>query len=274
MKPKPNLEAPILHALRRRIAKQERFAPKRRALPSGIISLGAAALDDALPDQGLRAGALHEFQPAAHGDLAATVGFAIGLLVCILRTQPGFVLWTEAAHQAFRDGALYPLGLAAMGADPDRVIEARGPKSKDILWALEKGLENAALTAVIGVLPENDRAYDFTASRRLAMRAAENGATALLIRSTTLSDISTAAETRWSVAAAPSAPQHRVAGTIAGVGVPCWRLDLTKSRRGTPGSWRVEWDEETLSFRLAALLADRAPVQAARRAEQGWACAS
>ncbi len=271
-----------LQALRRRIAEQERFAPeirpeirqKTRAKAQIAAPLGAAALDNALPDAGLAIGALHELLPACQGDFAATVGFGFGLLTRIIRTRPGVVLWVHPSHQAFRQGAIYPIGLAAMGFDPDRLIELSAPKTQNVLWALEEGLANSALAAVVGVLPENDRVYDFTASRRLAMRAAENGVAALLIRNLPASKAATAAETRWSVAAEPSEAQHRVGQSMPGLGPPRWQIQLTKCKRGTPGRWQVEWDHETLSFRLAAPLADRTPIRAPRATRQEWAAAS
>ncbi|MCZ6605007.1 MAG: inducible mutagenesis protein A [Alphaproteobacteria bacterium] len=259
-----------LQALRQRIAEQERGAPKIR--PG--VPLGATALDNALPDRGLAIGALHELLPVLHGDFAATIGFGFGLLTRIVRTRPGFVLWVLPSHQAFRQGAIYPVGLAAIGFDPDRLIQLSAPKTRNVLWALEEGLGNSALAAVIGVLPENDRIYDFTASRRLAMRAAENGVTALLIRNQPTSESATAAEMRWSVAAEPSETQRRVGQPMPGLGAPRWQIQLTKCKRGTPGRWLVEWDRETFSFRLAAPLADRTPARVHRVARQEWATVS
>jgi protein ImuA len=265
MKPKSDIQT-----LRRSIATQERGAPE--SWP--VVSLGSGPLDQALPGRGLETGALHEFLPAAQGDLAALAGFGFGVLAQIIRIRTGFVLLAAPSYHMLREGVFFPIGLAALGCDPDRLIQVSAPKSQNILWALEEGLENPALAAVVGVLPENDRAYDFTASRRLAMRAAENGVTALLIRNQRESGIAaTAAQTRWSVAAAPSVAKHWAGGRMPGLGAPQWRVQLTKSKRGALGGWRVEWDDETLSFRLAAPLADRTPVVASR-AQRKWAAAS
>lgn len=263
-----------LQALRQHIAEQERFVPEVRPKIRAVVPLGAAVLDSALPDDGLAIGALHELLPACHGDFAATIGFGFGLVTRIIRARPGSVLWVHPSHQAFRQGAIYPVGLATIGFDPDRLIQLNAPKAQNVLWALEEGLANSAIAAVIGVLPENDRAYDFTASRRLTMRAVENGVAALLIRNYPTSETATAAETRWSVAAEPSEAQHRVGQTMPGLGAPRWRIQLTKCKRGMPGRWQVEWDHETLSFRLAAPLADRTPVRAHRVTRQDWAAAS
>jgi len=272
MKPKTDFQK-----LRQRITEQE-----RRTLESWpSVSLGAPALDHKLPGGGLAAGTLHEFLPATPGDLAALAGFSLGVLAQLLRVQTGFVLLALPGFHAFREGAFYPVGLTALGCDPDRLVQLRAPKGENVLWAMEEGLENPALAAVVGVLPNNDRAYDFTASRRLAMRAAASGVTALLIRSQRTPGNATAAQTRWRIAAAPSEEQPWAGGRMPGLGAPQWQVQLTKSKNGALGEWRVRWDDETFSFRLAAVLADRAasrapaqPAVAVSRTPRGWAAAS
>ena len=263
-RPKPGLEA-----LRRKIAAQERFAPKSHP----HATFGVCAVDEALPDHGLRTGALHECLPAEYRDFSAAIGFSLALLIRILSARAGDVLWVAPAHLTPRAGMLYPVGLTAMGLDPDRVVLVQTPKVKDVLWALEEALENSSLAAAIGVAPENDRAYDFTASRRLSMRANETGATAILVRHHNTQALASAAETRWSISAEPSAGQLRTGRAAPGLGRPRWRAQLTKSKRGTLGSWRLEWDHETLSFCVASPLADRTPAPVERIAAAGWAAA-
>ncbi|SIS54884.1 protein ImuA [Paracoccus saliphilus] len=236
-----------------------------------MLSLGPDRLDAAFADEGISTGALHEIVPAAPNDFAAGIGFGACLLAQIARLRSGFVLWVQPVDRGRRGGAPYPLGLTALGLDPAHLIQIEASKGIDILWALEEGLGHPALSAVIGVLPERDRSYDFTASRRLAMRAAKQGVTALLLRNNAHPAMSTAAETRWSVSALPSASSNRAG---AGLGVPRWRLELTKCKKGTLGHWEVEWHHETLSFRFPAPLADRAPAWAHGTYGGGWAKAS
>jgi len=252
-----------IETLRRRVATQERLSPARRPK----VALGPDRLDAALPAGGLSTDALHEIVPAAPGDFAAGTGFGLCLLAQIARVRPGFALWVVPDYRGFQEGELYPLGLAALGFDPGRLIRIEARKGIDILWALEEGLAHSALTAVIGVLPEGERAYDFTTSRRLALRAAKQGVTALILRGRARSGAATAAETRWSVHALPGAAS-------GGIGPPRWRLELTKCRKGTPGRWDVEWDHETLSFRLPAPLADRTSAGAYGAGGSEWAKAS
>lgn len=272
-----------IEALRRRIATQERLTPvKRPAVP-----LGPAALDATLPAHGLATGALHELVPAAHGDFAAGIGFGFCLLARIARSRAGQILWAAPAHLEHREGGLYPPGLAALGFDPGRLIQVTARKPVDILWALEEALGHAPLAAVVGVLPEKARDYDFPASRRLALRAAAQGVTALILREREVPGMSTAAETRWSIASLPSRLEATTsrAGAGFGPGAPRWHIKLTKCRKGTsggksdgwpngrPDSWDVEWDHEALSFRLPPPLADRAPAWASG-VDSSWAEAS
>jgi protein ImuA len=244
-----------IERLRRRIAVQERLSSLKRP----IVTLGPDRLDAALPDGGLASGALHEIVPTTPRDFAAAAGFGFCLLARLARVRPGTVLWALPAYRSFHEGELYPLGLAALGFDPSRLVQIEVRKGSDILWALEEGLAHSALAAVIGVLPEGDRAYDFTASRRLAMRSAGQGVTALILHDRAHAGATTAADTRWSVGLLPSVLSG---GAEPGLGPPRWRLELTKSRRGRPGRWDVEWNHETLSFRLPAPLADRTPAWA------------
>lgn len=235
--------------------------------------LGATALNTAFPGGGLATGVLHEILPAIHGDFPAALGFGLGALARILARRPGHILWAQPAWQALEEGILYPHGLAAFGIDPDRVVHVHAPKAKNLLWTLEEALACEAFAAVVGLLPDNDRTYDFTTSRRLSMRAARHGATGLLLAGRSNLGTSTAAETRWSVETEPSAPAHRTGHPVAGLGPPRWRVSLLKSRKGASGHWRVEWNHETLSFRLAAPLADRTTIRLPGAAAGQWAAA-
>lgn len=250
--------------LRRRIAVQERLFPSQHP----TVSLGPDGFDDAFPGGGLSSGALHEIVPAAPDNFAASAGFSFCLLTRLAHIRPGPVLWALPAYRGFREGELYPSGVAALGFDPGRLIQVEARKASDILWVLEEGLAHPALAAVIGVLPEGDRAYDFTASLRLAMRSAKQGVTAFILRNREHAGAATAADTRWSVTTLPSGKAK------PGFGPPRWRLELTKSKRGKPGRWDVEWDHETLSFRLPAPLADRTPAGAHGVVGGQWAEAS
>lgn len=244
-----------------------REPPRPAGLPGcrrpATVSLGAPGLDTALPEGGLELGVVHEIVPAAAGDMAATLGFGLGLLTRIALARPGPVLWSTTRDPG-RHGVAYPVGMAAAGFDPGRLIHLRAHTAHDVLWALEESLTTPGFAAAIGILARDGRRYDFTASRRLSLRAAASGGTAIVLRAGdgATATGSTAAATRWSVAAQPSVPVHHPGHAMPGLGPPRWRVELLRCKRGRPQDWLVEWDHETFRFHLAAPLADRAPVPA------------
>lgn len=241
--------------------RMEAVAEARPEYPRAVLSLGEAALDAGLPGHGLPLGAVHELCAASHGDFPASLGFGFGLLSRLAHVRPGSILYAVPARAASEGGLVYPPGLAAFGLDPQRVLHVNADKPRDVLWALEEGLSSPALAAAVGILPANESSYDFTASRRLSMRAAENGVTGFLLRHREM-DVATAAATRWSIAAGTSTPVRYKGLSMPGLGPPRWEVRLIRSKGGRPNQWLVEWDHEALSFRLAAALADRAPAPA------------
>jgi len=247
---------PTIAALREHIGQQEL---KEHNWPA--ISLGAAELDQSLPENGLKTGSLYEIIPETYADFPATLGFGFGVLARISKMRSGHILWVQPNYRTFAETKLYPTGLSGFGIDPNRIIHVNVPKSQNVLWALDEALANTSVVAAIGLIPEDDRAYDFTASRRLAMRAASHGATALVFPREPGFAMASAAEMRWSVSAASSSPAHYKDQSVPGIGAPRCDVRLVKSRRGNAGHWCVEWNHETLSFRLAAPLVNRTPVR-------------
>lgn len=247
---------PTIAALRDHIGEQEKSVHNWP-----VVSLGAEELDYALPQNGLTTGALYEMVPDNYADFPATLGFGLGVLSRILQRQDGTVLWAQPAYQALAEIELYPTGLASFGIDPNRIIHVKVPKAQHALWALDEALANNAICAVVGLIGEDEAAYDFTAARRLSMRAARYGTTAFMCLRDPGFSMATAADIRWRVASAPSAPRHRTGQATACPGTPRWHLHLSKSRQGKPGHWNIEWNNETLSFHMAAPLGDRKTVR-------------
>jgi protein ImuA len=245
-------------ALKQRIASVEAGAAPRWP----VAPLGADGLDGCLPGGGVPAGTVQDVRPAGPGDFAAALGFGAGLLTRLAQVRPGSVFWVLPRTELFRKGTLYPPGLTTLGVDPDHIIQVCAPKPRDVLWAMEEALDQPSVSAVLGLLPGEARAYDFTASRRLALRAGESGAMALVLQDAAALDGATAAALRWRVAAAPGAGLLHRGQAKPSLGAPRWHIELIKSKRGPTGHWQVEWDHETFSFRMAAPLADRTPLRA------------
>jgi protein ImuA len=259
-----------LQALRQRIGARAAFAQQSA---QATVALGEDAIDDVLPGRGLETGAIHEVQPASYRDFGAALGFGVGLLARLARTDPRPVLWVSPS-QGFQYGIVYPIGWIPFGLNPDGLHHLSVASSTDMLWALEEGLASGALAAVVGLLPANSSSYDFTASRRLSLRAAATGTTAFLIRHHASVDMPTAAVTRWSIASRPSAPLRREGLFMPGIGPSCWQVDLVRCKRGQPRSWLVEWDHEAFCFRLASAMAGRTAAMAEPASGRQWQMAS
>ena len=256
-----------LLALQDRIRRIERPG----ALRHGVLPFQAVAIDRALPGGGLALGAVHEIlgSGADEEDCAAAAGFAAGIAG---RIGPGLVLW------ASKRGDLYGPGLAEHGLDPARIVRVAAPRDDDIFWVLEEGLRApgsrggvAAVIGEVGRLP-------MVAGRRLQLAAERSGVTALLLRrwrSGAEADAErerpSAAMTRWRIAAIPSLP-----GPEPGIGAPCWRVELLRTRGAEAA--RVTWDLEVADasglVSVSAGLADRSTAPRRLAAEpQIWRAA-
>ena len=262
--------SPDLDALRRRIAALERRAPVLEGAAGGSRagrpwSLGMGALDDALPEGGLVADGLHEAAGASAADGPAAAAFLAALLARRVRGgacggERGAVLVCQSRGGAARFGRLHGPGWRDLGLEPADLLILRARRERDVPWAMEEGLRCGALAAVLAEV----EGTLFTASRRLALAAAEGATPALLLRHDELGPAS-AAQTRWRVTALPGRADPFDEGAP---GLPRWRLALVRARGGRPATCDVEWNRETGDFRVAAALADRpaTPRAAAPRA--------
>jgi protein ImuA len=195
---------------------------------------------DALLGGGLPAAALHEFYAAREGDEVAAAGLA--LLLALRCGRPGPLLWLRE-DRVLRRGRPYGLGVAALGADPTRLLLVQAP---DTLALLRAGAEAVACTAMAAVIIEpagRTDAIDLTATRRLGLAAARSGVLTLLLRTGT--PVPSAAHSRWQVAAAPSQQLEARAP-----GLPAFDLSLIRHRGGVAGfETRLEWDCDAREFR-------------------------
>ena len=254
----------LLAHLRARVQSLENpgeWAHAASARAAKTVSVGAAAIDAALPWNGLAAQGLHEI----FGD-AAVFGFCASLLVRLLVHTDAPILWCRRARDPY--GELYGQGLAASGLDPERLILVQGRDDTEILWAMEEGLRSAALAAVVGM----PRKIPPIAGRRLQLAAETSGTAGFLLRpeddrSARRQTATSAALSRWRVLSAPSQPRRANAGRMIAMGLPQWRLELQRCRfsmasgqslreAGKPRAWLVEWCNETGNFPLVAELRD------------------
>ena len=247
----------------------------------------APAFDPALGG-GLSSDALHEIAPGQAGDGAAAVGFALALAARFVAASPrsSTALLISEDFCARETGALYGPGLAAHGLGLDRLILVRAPDARALLWTMEEALKSGALAAVVGEMWSHSKHYGLAASRRLLLAARAGGAPALLVHGGAFgraSAFSSAAETRFEIAAASSRPVAPAGGRFGLPGVPAFAARLLKARarpsaQGPPARGfdeariiRLEWRSDqrcfgdpTISFPVVRALADRSGASAAR----------
>ena len=229
-----------LCALRRKVAGIE--SPKPAQAP---VALGCAPLDAAIGG-GLGRGRLHELFAAEPADTGSAAGFAA--LLAYLASRTGGPLFWLREEKADRQGPLHAPGLAQIGIDPARLVLVVLPDPVALLRAALDVVRCASVGAAVIEMWRNPPMLDLTASRRLALAAEASGVTALLLRAEARPGPS-AAQTRWSVHAAPSATLEADAP-----GAPAFVVELLR-QRGRPdgGSWHLEWHRDQIRFRDAAL---------------------
>jgi hypothetical protein len=178
--------------------------------PAAAVCTGWAEVDAALPEGGLRAGALHEWCGVG-GDRR---GFAAWV--------PPLLMLGHLARRAGREWSVWigrrvwlhgHAACAALGG-PARSLWVDAPDAGARLWAIE-----AALRCPGVVVIADGSGFDSAASRRLQLAAGSCGAFGVLARPAgELAEISFAA-TRWTVAPASG-------GDLA----PRWMLTLVRCK--------------------------------------------
>lgn len=234
-------------ALRARIARLEAGSAADAAgkhIPAApSVPLGAAELDAVLGG-GLRRGALHEVRSAdADGPLA--FGFALALAARLAASRPALIVTT--VDGAGEWGRPYGPGLAAFGLDPDGLLFVETHRPREALWAAEEGLASRALSAVVAEIRGDPATVDLTATRRLALRAARNGGTALLVRPGTMDGLS-AARTRWRVEPFAAAGPDAAAFALP---PPAWAVDLERNATRPGGRFALTWRPDERLFASA-----------------------
>jgi protein ImuA len=119
---------------------------------------------------------------------------------------------------------------------------------------MEEGLRCAALVAVIGEVWGVPPALDFTATRRLTVRAESNRLPCWLLRRAATPDLS-AARNRWRVTSLPSATNPHDA---MAPGDPRWQAELFRSRHMQLGSWVAHHDRAADRVDFSAAVRDGA----------------
>ena len=247
---------PTLNRLRQTLAEIDPSNAPRLAGAERLVGL-ADPINRALGG-GLACAALHELAPTTPIHLGATSGFALAV-AARASGERRQVLWVTTDYAAGEGGGSYGPGLDLFGMASVRLLMLRVPKPIDVLWAMEEGLRCRALACVIAEMTGEGAVADLTATRRLALAAregvsAQNSGLGLLIRHK-ITDMPSAAATRWEIAPALSQPD-----AYGGIGRARFDLSLCKNRRGPSGRWTIEWDHHERAFQPALSVGVAAPA--------------
>jgi protein ImuA len=255
----------ILRDLRVRLLDAQARPPAGRSPQNAITPFGLDAIDDTLPEHGLRPGAAHEFLTASReapitllARLAGAAGAAGAApdrrwrLAVWIGPAVFPSVWALARHDA--EGSIdAPL------LDGHLLVDAR--RTNDRLWAADLSLRNPAVACVVA----DGSSFDSAATRRLQLAAESTGALCLLARhASDLAELSTAT-TRWLVEPAPT-PHHSCARWTV-------RLLRCKGLRPTTHSnaWTVDIPHAPRDGRVSSILRDgpalprAAPLEPERR---------
>lgn len=183
---------------------------------------------------------------------AAATGFVLAQL-----PARGPVLWVQDRSSRREGGRPSALGLAHLLGRPVDLLWIEAGRAVDVLWAMEEALGCPALGAVVGEVWGDPPRLDFTATKRLALRAERAGVPAWLLRRAASPDLSAARE-RWRIVALPSPPAP---DDLRAPGEPLWQATLLRARGRMPGEWVAGAAAGRLSLRHPT-----APAIHARRA--------
>lgn len=223
--------------------------------PARVAPFGRAAHLAALLRAKLTAPVLSEAF-GAHPLDGAAAGFVLAAL------PVGRVLWVQDRLSRAETGAPFLPGVGRA------LLRLELGRAQDVLAAMEDGLRSIALAGVVGELYGSPRALDFTASRRLALRAEAAGLPCWLIRHAAPVADASAARMRWRLAALASLPDP---DDPAAPGLPRWRAELFRGR-GLPASvWEMRHDRAAGRLDLAPFAGDGSVAGAAAPAGRSMA---
>lgn len=223
------------------------------------VATGHAALDLELGG-GLARGRVHELFASEAGDGPSAAGFAAMIALRIVGSRaPVFWLRTDEAER--HGGIIHAPGFIELGGDPDSLVLGQAPDTKTLLRVAADAARCPGLGALIVEAQGKCPALDLTASRRLALAVEQSGVTLLVLR-LEAEPVASAADTRWTVSAAPSQVLEADAP-----GAPAFEIELLRRRSGPAGMrWRLEWNRDRLIFTEPALPGAVVPLPSRRPA--------
>jgi protein ImuA len=184
------------------------------AVPSGLLATPRGSVHEVFADALIGSG--------------AALGFALAQARSLIEPGRPAILFLQLQADALEMGLPYGLGLRSFGVDPQRLVLVRPQTIVELLWAIEEAIACRAVAAVVADIVHPHKALDFTASRRLSLRAAASGASVFMVRYARDRE-ATAARYRWRIAPelSRSPPFDERAP-----GPPRWRVTLEKGSLG------------------------------------------
>ena len=213
----------LVNQLRRDIMRLEGFRP---ASSDALCIDGLRLIEATFPNAVFPKGAVHEFLTFKPEHVAATAGFAAGILSKLMNAD-GVCLWISTKRKIF------PRSFKAFNVLPGNIVFVNAGHDRHTLWAVEEALKCKAVATVIAEVPE----LTFMQSRRLQLAVEKSNVTGFVLRTDARKLCTTTCVARWEVKPIAS---HLDDG-MPGVGFPRWSVSLLKVRNGKTGSWIVEW---------------------------------
>lgn len=177
-------------------------------------------------------------------DGGASLGFALAQargLITVLRPA---IFYLQLAEDAQKLGMPYGPGLSWFGLDPAQLVIIRAADMTELLWAAEEVTACAAVAAIVLDMRGEPRLFNFTASRRLSLRASESATTLFLLRYGP-GRASSAGHLRWHIQPRRSRRQPH---DDRAPGAARWHLQLEKGRiAGRQTQWLLEWTKNGLA---------------------------
>lgn len=189
-------------------------------------------------------GLLQEVFTDDYRNAGASLGFALAQARGLLGGKRIAAIYLQLADEAQRLGLPYGPGLLSFGFDPSTLVLVRAANMAELLWAAEEAIACRAVAAVVADISTRHKLLDFTASRRLSLRAAEAGGSMFFLRYGMAREAS-AAQLRWHLLPEASGPKPF---DDRAPGVARWQVRLERgSIFRQHAEWVLEWTKNGLS---------------------------
>lgn len=189
----------------------------------------------------LEGGLLQEVFTDERRNAGASLGFALAQAQGLLTPQRLAIIYLQLSSEGQKLGLPYGPGLISLGLDPAALILVRPATMTELLWAAEESIACRAVAAVVADIAGHQKLLDFTASRRLSLRAASAGSSMFILRYGTNREAS-AAHLRWRLMPARSA---RKPYDALAPGPLRWRAELERGALiKQQAEWMLGWENE------------------------------